>query len=107
MNLNTRINSLYKTGVPSRFVINFAKMVKKSHETEKEIHVQLKKLRINPCREFFKCPIATIKSVFDKIEGVWWNKEEDDHGRVVSVVVKSKRKKLFRKAKHFKFNYKV
>ena len=79
-------------------------MVKKSRETEKEIHLQLKKLRINPCREFFKCPVAKIKSVFDKVEGVWWNKE-DDH--VVVSVVKPKRRKLFRKAKHFKFNYKV
>ena len=107
MNLKTRINSLYKTGVPSRFVINFAKMVKKSHETEKEIHKKLKKLRINPCREFFKCPVATIKSVFDKIEGVWWKDNDDEEHVVVSVVKKSKRKKLFRKAKHFKFNYKV
>ena len=99
MNLHNRINSLYKTGVPTKFVINFAKMVKKCREKETEIHLQLKKRRINPSREFFSCPLATIKGIFEKVEGVWW-KEVDT---VKKVIVRSKRKKLFRKCKPVKF----
>ena len=104
MNLHNRINSLYKTGVPTKFVINFAKMVKKCREKEADIHLQLKKRRINPSREFFNCPLATIKGIFEKVEGVWW-KEVDIEKKVVVTkrVVKSKRKKLFRKCKPVKF----
>ena len=120
MNLTTRINSLYKTGVPSKFVINFAKLVKNSYQTEQEIHLQLKRLRINPSREFFKCPLTTIKTVFDKIKGVWW----EDKRPLVEVALLAapapatappasptrvkfvRRKLLNRKVKKSKFNYK-
>lgn len=103
MNLHNRINSLYKTGVPTKFVINFAKMVKKCREKETEIHLQLKKRRINPSREFFNCPLATIKGIFEKVEGVWWKEVDAGKKIVVKRVVKSKRKKLFRKCKPVKF----
>ena len=106
MNLHNRINSLYKTGVPTKFVINFARTVKRCREAEQDIHLKLKKLRMNPSREFFNCPLATIKRLFEKVEGVWWTDEEE-----VAVPkirrVRSKRMKLFRKAKRCKLNYKV
>lgn len=108
MNLHNRINSLYKTGVPTKFVINFAKTVKRCREAEHDIHLELKKLRINPSREFFHCPLAKIKGIFEKVEGVWW---KENNNVVQKIVVprkaKSKRTKLFRKVKLFKFNYKV
>ena len=107
MNLEKRINSLYKTGVPTKFVINFAKMVRQCHRTEQDIHIRLKKLRINPSREFFKCSETTIRKVFDKIEGVWWNKETFSAPPRVRANVKSKRIKLYRTVKKSKFNYKV
>jgi hypothetical protein len=111
MNLNKRINALYKTGVPTKFVINFAKTVKQCRLTEHDIHNKLKKMRINPSREFFKCPLPNIKSVFDKIEGVWWKEDDVDdvkkEKKVPTPVFKSKRTKRFRKVKQYKFNYKV
>ena len=114
MNLNKRINSLYKTGVPTKFVINFAKTVQKCHEHEQEIHKLLDKYRFNPSREFFKCQLQTIKSAFDNIEGEWWKDEDAEEVETKSepvkpiVVVKmNRRKKLVRKVKKVKINYKV
>ena len=118
MNLNKRINSLYKTGVPTKFVINFAKTVNKCHTHEQEIHVLLDKYRFNPSREFFKCPLQTIKSAFENIDGVWWKEEEEEEVSseaeeedVVEIVPIKKnkiinRKKLVRKVKKLKINYK-
>ena len=118
MNLNKRINSLYKTGVPTKFVINFAKTVQKCYKHEQEIHLLLDKYRFNPSREFFKCPLQTIKSAFENIEGVWWKDEavEEEEGEELEIepdiiVKKTKqinnRKKLVRKVKKVKINYKV
>ena len=119
MNLNKRIKSLYKTGVPTKFVINFAKTVNKCYTHEQNIHVQLDKYRVNPSREFFKCPLQTIKSAFENIEGVWWKDEaeeevseaeEDIKEESTEVSVKTKqinnRKKLAREVKKLKINYK-
>ena len=121
MNLNKRIKSLYKTGVPTKFVINFAKTVNKCYTHEQNIHVQLHKYRVNPSREFFKCPLQTIKSAFENIEGVWWKDEAEEEEEVSEAeesikeeeVVKPKpknkinnRKKLAREVKKLKINYK-
>ena len=107
MNLSKRITSLYKTGVPTRFVINFAKMVKQCYRTEQEIHLKLKKVRINPSREFFKCSETKIRNIFDKIEGVWWTDPKEIILVEKQEKPKSKRRKLFRKAKKSKFNYRT
>ena len=120
MNLSKRINSLYKTGVPTKFVINFAKTVQKCYKREQEIHLLLDKYRFNPSREFFKCPLQTIKSAFENIEGVWWKEEvveeketeieyeEEEEEKVIKPIVKLKnRKKLVRKVKKVKINYKL
>jgi hypothetical protein len=106
-NLQKRILSLYKTGVPTKFEIIFAKMVKRCRETEHEIHVKLKKLRVNPSREFFLCPLKTIKGVFDKVEGEWWTNPEEEHAIKNKEREVKKRRRLYRKAKHSKLNYKV
>ena len=110
MNLQKRIDALYKTGVPTKFVIHFAKTVKQCRQTEHDIHQKLKKMRINPSREFFKCPLPNIRSVFEKIEGVWWKDGVNNKIKPVTIscpVFKSKRTKRFRKVKQYKFNYKV
>ena len=115
MNLNKRIKSLYKTGVPTKFVINFAKTVNKCYTHEQNIHVQLHKYRVNPSREFFKCPLQTIKSAFENIEGVWWKDEAEEEvseaeENIKEEIVKPKqinnRKKLAREVKKLKINYK-
>ena len=131
--LQTRIDSLYKTGVPTQFHINFAKMVKNCRRTEHEIHLQLKRARVNPSREFFKCTLPKIKGIFEGIQGAWWDEDgrtkkaeevevrspiknfrlrSDDvtkNKRSILKVVKSvkKRMKLGRKAKNLKMNYKI
>jgi len=111
MKLTRRINCLYKTGVPNKFKINFAKKVRKCRLVEQEIHFRLKTKRINPSREFFKCPISDIKSIFDEIPGVWWTenqvetKEEEIEAPLNRTI---KRQKLNRKVKKcLKFTYKV
>lgn len=128
--LQTRIDSLYKTGVPTEFHINFAKMVKNCRRTEHEIHLQLKRARVNPSREFFKCTLPMIKGIFEKVQGSWWDedggtkKEEEvcipttiqsKNFHLRSDVTKNKeikksvkkRMKLSRKAKNLKMNYKL
>jgi hypothetical protein len=129
-NLQSRIDSLYKTGVPTKFQINLAKMVKNCRRTESEIHLKLKRMRVNPSREFFKCALPKIQGIFEGIQGTWWDdgiitkKEETRSSETKSfhlrsetknketplkVVVKSvkKRMKLGRKAKNVKMNYKL
>ena len=130
-NLQKRILSLYKTGVPTKFTINFAKMVKNCRLTEHEIHLKLKKLRVNPSREFFNCTLLKIRGIFEKVEGTWWGQDETKKEEVVEqkmkqktkrvnssanaektikikkVVKSHKRIKLYRKVKLFKVNYKV
>ena len=129
--LQTRIDSLYKTGVPTEFHINFAKMVKNCRRTEHEIHLQLKRARVNPSREFFKCTLPKIKGIFEKVQGSWWDedggtkKEEEvcipttiqsknfhlrsdtkSQKKAVAIKVVKKRMKLGRKVKNLKINYK-
>lgn len=105
MNLQSRINSLYKTGVPNKFVIHFAKKVNKCRMAERDIHLKLDKRRINPSREFFLCPLSDIKSLFEEIPGVWWSEHT-----VEKKVTEDRptRRKLNRKVKKslLKFNYK-
>lgn len=118
MDLETRIKSLYKTGVPTKFNIHFAKMVNHCYQKEQEIHGILddKKLRLNPSREFFHCKLSTIKNIFDKVDGVWWNNSEakvtpiqvipvQDTPIQVTTNTVTKRKKIARKAKQCR-NYK-
>ena len=107
MGLQKRIDALYKTGVPTKFVINFAKKVRQCREAEREIHTKLKRKRVNPSREFFKCPLQNIKNAFEKIEGVWW----EDGVKEVTIIKKKSlsrlRIKRFRKVKKYKFSYKL
>jgi hypothetical protein len=109
MNLQRRINSLYKTGVPNKFIIHFAKKVNKCRQSEQDIHMKLDKKRINPCREFFNCTLSSIKSLFDEIPGVWWTENTIEKKETQEVTdVRPTRRKLNRKVKKslLKFNYK-
>jgi len=129
-NLPSRIDSLYKTGVPTKFHVNFAKIVKNCRRTEHEIHVKLKSARVNPSREFFKCPLPKIKQIFEKVDGTWWGKSSmvslpsiliptkifnlrsgmKTSGKMNSsktIKKSAKRTQLGRRAKHLKINYKV
>ncbi len=109
MGLHKRINALYKTGVPTKFVLHFAKKVRKCREAERDIHAKLKRNRVNPSREFFKCPLLNIKNVFEKMEGVWWKDGDNDRSRSISSNLRKslRRTERFRKVKKYKFNYKL
>jgi hypothetical protein len=111
MNITRRIRCLYKTGVPNKFIISFAKKVRKCRVVEQEIHIRLNERRINPSREFFKCPLSNIKRIFDEIPGVWWteNDVEEIKEKMPAAVNRNiKRRKLNRKVKKCaKFSYKV
>lgn len=127
-NLQTRIDSLYKTGVPTKFQINLAKMVKNCRKTETDIHLKLKRMRVNPSREFFKCTLPKIKAIFENVGGTWCfdnapvvvpipmaipkkNFNLRSGSRLPRHVEKNKviktRTKHFRKVKHLKINYRV
>ena len=72
-NPKTRINQLFKTGLPNPFVIKFAKCVKHSHEKEQIIHKILDKYRINDNREFFIVEQEEVFNLFDLIDGEWYS----------------------------------
>ncbi len=95
--LDKRIKALYKTGVPTEFVLEYAKKVRHCRRAEKEIHDTLCEKRVNPSREFFRCPLKSIRKVFEEVEGVWWKEGED-----IKVQTRTRR---FRKVKKYKFNY--
>ena len=66
------MDELYSTGVPFPFKLEFAKEIEYSYETEQIIHKYLCNFRMNKNREFFRVPIDVIKSVFDNIEGGYY-----------------------------------
>lgn len=106
--LETRLECLYKTGVPSPFKVEFAKMVNRCKEKEKDIHGILERMntRHNPSREFFSCPLRQIFTVFEGIEGKWmipYIENKEVHKKVQAM---PPRPKFRRKAKKTNMNYK-
>jgi len=67
-----RRRELASTGVPLPFVVEFAKRVFDPAEKEKCLHSILEDKRVNCDREFFLCPVAEVRALFEMYEGTWW-----------------------------------
>lgn len=70
-NPSKRAYQLYTTSVPQPFKIEIAKRVNNFEAKERLIHNLLEKLdkRVNSNREFFSVDLATIKNIFELIDG--------------------------------------
>ena len=73
-----RRRELASTGVPLPFVVEFAKRVFNPAEKEKCLHSILEDKRINADREFFFCPVAEVRALFEMYEGPWWETPKDE-----------------------------
>jgi hypothetical protein len=73
-----RRRELASTGVPLPFVVEFAKRVFNPAEKEKCLHSMLEDKRINADREFFFCPVAEVRALFEMYEGPWWETPKDE-----------------------------
>ena len=75
-----RISDLYTTGVPTPFVIEFAKKVINPRHKEKFLHKLLDKYTERWCarREFFRSTPAIIRNFFELMDGEWWNEQDAD-----------------------------
>ena len=76
-----RRRELASTGVPLPFVVEFAKRVSEPAEKEKCLHLILEDKRVNCDREFFVCPVAEVRALFEMYEGTWWVLEETPKDR--------------------------
>lgn len=65
-----RAADLFTTGVPTPFVIEFAKFVPDRQLAEKYLHHSLHKYRISDRREFFHCDLLLIRQAFAEIAGI-------------------------------------
>ncbi len=88
----TRMRQLYSTGVPLPFNLEFAKKVDNCYEQEQSLHKILSNdgKRINKKREFFKVSKEEIKSLFDKIDGEYF---ETNNNEIKKTNVKEHNKK--------------
>ena len=75
-----RISDLYTTGVPTPFIIEFAKKVINPRHKEKFLHKLLDKYTERWCarREFFRSTPAIIRNFFELMDGEWWNEQDAD-----------------------------
>lgn len=62
-NLDSRMSSLYSSGVPTPFHCLFAYEVDQYEEVEKALHNALSKYRINKNREFFEVPGERLENL--------------------------------------------
>jgi hypothetical protein len=62
---------------PKGNVIEFAKKVKDFHVKEKLIHNALNHFRVQKNREFFKVDLGSVRSIFDLIDGDYWNTSKE------------------------------
>ena len=76
-----RRRELASTGVPLPFVVEFAKRVSEPAEKEKCLQSILEDKRVNVDREFFVCPVAEVRALFEMYEGTWWVLEETPKDR--------------------------
>lgn len=67
-----RAKDLFTTGVPTPFVVEFAKRVQNPEDTEEKLHKVLAKyyVRMNQ-REFFRCSPSDARDLFDLVEGTY------------------------------------
>ena len=73
-----RAASLYTTGVPSEFNVEFAKKVPNYIKKEKMLHILLSKHfeRPNGSREFFRCSSSDVYEFFELMEGEYLDKAD-------------------------------
>lgn len=66
---------------PTPYKIEFAKRVNNPKMKEYMIHKLLSELseRINPKREFFRNSVEEVNTIFNLIEGEWWEQTKDDN----------------------------
>lgn len=69
INLEQRMNNLYKTGVPLPFRCVYAKKVKNYSEVERKLHKGLNSHRENPNREFFRISEEEVINFLELVEG--------------------------------------
>jgi hypothetical protein len=77
----------------NKFNIEFAKEVGDCHEKERKIHKLLSLVGERVCdnREFFKISLEVVRSVFELIDGKWYNIESDEKGpEIVQEIIKEK-----------------
>ena len=75
-----RARELFGTGVPTPFVVEFAKRVQSPREKETEIHDILTELteRAYPRREFFRTSSDVVRKLFNLMSGTWWDVPSTD-----------------------------
>jgi len=71
-----RVLELFTTGVATPFKVEFAKKVINPKQKECDVHVILKKYRVNPKREFFRISPEEVKKFFSLMDGDWWTVEK-------------------------------
>lgn len=76
------IKQLYTTELPTPYKIEFAKTVKHPLKNANCINKILSDFgcRVNPNRDFFKCPIEIILNLFELMDGSWYIDEENENG---------------------------
>jgi hypothetical protein len=68
-NLESRMRSLYSSGVPLPFRILYAKKVKDYSFVEKKLHSGLRLVRENMNREFFRIPEEDVINLLEMVDG--------------------------------------
>ena len=81
-----RAKELFKTGLPTPFKVEFAKLVSEPKKKETTLHLLLEQYteRVNAKREFFRVSPEIVKTFFDLMDGEMWvdtrKVEEDEEG---------------------------
>ena len=87
---DVRAKELFTTGVPTPFIIEFAKKVKDVKTKEKKLHELLEEYtdRVGMNREFFRVSPEKVSMFFDLMDGEMWEttKEEEDVEEIVEAV---------------------
>jgi hypothetical protein len=85
--MKTRMAELFTTGLPTPFVLEFAKYVPCMWDFEQKLHKHFAKYRFNKNREFFTREIDEIKHVFDTwLPGPFLTKLEDCEKMKINVL---------------------
>ena len=63
-----RMEELYSTGVPTPFVQLYVVLVDNAYEVEQKIHDELDFCRDSKSREFFRCELEKVLTVFDNLK---------------------------------------
>jgi len=111
-NPNNRLKSLFKTGVPTPFVLVIAKKVDNVINQENKLHLELDEYRINSQREFFHAPLNIVETLFENLKGTYWNDDVAKDKVIVPRLPRPKvsyslKKRRLRREVNVKIDYKV